>query len=298
MATAPVKERKLPQRPAGAGLRPYGWPVPSSLSPNPAEARARIQLPEFDALLLEKARVISGHFPAAEAQYRYRCGTDPNGQHSDLPHFERVFRIASSLGGVRDVQEAPDYDGLLILTAWRCVRPGVEGFLGSYPKALLSPLSHTAPPRALASLSAREQSIFERRAPVYVRYLLCEKFGLRTCADIENADLRHLLRSVGFRLIRSSLVAEVALPGITRGEDPPVRPWKLTLRQELSDERAAELLMIAALWKIKYELRLVTTQRGPAALEYRRLRTDGLGRRLSFSRGPGSSLAAARERAH
>ncbi len=124
LATAPVKERNLPQRPAGAGLRgPYGWPVPSSLSPNPAEARARIQLPEFDALLLEKARVISGHFPAAEAQYRYRCGTDPNGPHSDLPHFERVFRIASSLGGVRDVQEAPDYDGLLILTAWRCVRP-------------------------------------------------------------------------------------------------------------------------------------------------------------------------------
>ena len=263
LATAPVKERNLPRRPGGAGLRgPYGWPVPSSLSPNPGEARARIQLPEFDALLLEKARVISGHFPAAEAQYRYRCGTDPNGQHSDLPHFERVFRIASSLGGVGDVQEGPGYDGLLILTAWRCVRPGVEGFLGSYPKALLSPLSHTAPPRALASLSAREQSIFERRAPVYLRYLLCEKFGLRTCADIENADLRHLLRSVGFRLIRSSLVAEVALPGITRGEDPPVRPWKLTLRQELSDERAAELLMIAALWKIKYELRLVTIDQG------------------------------------
>src|SRR4029077_18306773 len=95
------------------------------------------------------------------------------------------------------------------------------------------------------------------RAPVYLRYLLCDKFGLRTCADIENADLRHLLRSTGFRLIRSSAVAEVAFAGIARGDDPPVRPWKLTLRQELSDERAAELLIHAALWQIKYGLWLV-----------------------------------------
>jgi len=264
LASVAPKERSLPRLAlAVAELRgPYGWPVPSSLSPNPAEARARIQLPKFDALLLEKARVISGYFPVAEAQYRYLSGTDPNAQHSEIPHFERVFRIASSLGGVRDVQEAPDYDALLILTAWHSVRPGVEGFLGSYPKALLCPLSHSAPPTALASLSAREQFTFERRAPVYLRYLLCEKFGLRTCADIENADLRHLLRSVGFRLVRPSMVAEAALPGITRGEDPPVRPWKLTLRQELSDERAAELLIVAALWQIKYELRLVTLEEG------------------------------------
>src|SRR5207245_3741624 len=134
--------------------------------------------------------------------------------------------------------------------------------LGSYPKALLCPLSHTAPPAALASLSTAKQSIFERRAPAYLRYLLCEKFGLRTCADIENADLRHLLRSTGFRLIRSSAVAEVAFPGITRGDDPPVRPWKLTLRQELSDERAAELLITAALWLIRYGLRLVSLEDG------------------------------------
>ena len=133
LATAPVKERNLPQRPAGAGLRgPYGWPVPSSLSPNPAEARARIQLPEFDALLLEKARVISGHFPAAEAQYRYRCGTDANGQHSDLPHFERVFRIAKLAGrreggaGSGRLRRAPDSDGV----ALRAARGGrIPGFL-------------------------------------------------------------------------------------------------------------------------------------------------------------------------
>src|SRR5262249_44911555 len=86
----------------------------------------------------------------------------------------------------------------------------------------------------------------------------CNKFELRTCADIENADLRHLLRSTGFRLIRSSAVAEMAFPGITLGEDPPVRPWKLTLSQELSDERAAELRMKAALWQIQYGLQLVT----------------------------------------
>jgi hypothetical protein len=54
----------------------------------------------------------------------------------------------------------------------------------------------------------------------------------------------------------------VTFPGITQGEDPPVRPWKLKLRQELTDERAAELLIVAALWKIRYELRLVTTEEG------------------------------------
>jgi hypothetical protein len=243
-------------------LRDRDWPVPSALSFDPDQARARIELPEFDACLLEKARIISDHFPAAEAEYRNSRGTVPNAPHRGLPHFENVFRIAATLAGVKNAHEASDYDTLLILTAWHAVRPGAEGFLGSYPKALLCPLSHSAPPAALASLSPRQQDIFERRAPAYLRYLLCAKFGLRTCADIENADLRHLLRTTGFRLIRSSSVADVAFPGITRGEDPPVRPWKLTLRQELSDERAAEMLINAALWKIKYDLRLVTFERG------------------------------------
>jgi hypothetical protein len=234
-----------------------GWLIPSSVALNPDEARAGIPLPEFDPLVLEKARVISTRFPLAEAEYRQLRGTGASAQDLEIPHFERVFRIASAMASVRDVQAAPDYDALLILTAWYCVRPGVPGFLGSYPKALLCSLSHGAPPTALASLSPRERAIFERRAPAYLRYLLCGKFCLRTCADIENADLRHLLRSTGFRLIRSSAVAEVAFPGITQGEDPPVRPWKLTLRQELSDERAAEMMITAALWQIKYGLRLV-----------------------------------------
>jgi hypothetical protein len=240
----------------------YGWAVPSSLSADPDEARACIRLPRFDARLLEKARAISEYVGLAETEYRNLRRTVPNAQHPRIPHFERVFRIASTLAGVPNAQEAPDYDALLILTAWQSVRPGVEGFLGSYPKALLCPLSHSAPPVALASLSPREQTIFERRAPIYLRYLLCHKFGLRTCADIESADLRHLLRSTGFRLIRASAVTEVAFPGITRGDDPSVRPWKLILRQELSDERAAELLVAAALWKIKYGLRLVTIEQG------------------------------------
>src|SRR3989442_2764763 len=240
----------------------HGWPVPSSVALNPEEARACIQLPEFDALLLEKARVISGRFPFAEAEYRNLRGKVPNIEEPEIPHFEKVFRIAAAIASVPNVQEGPDYDALLILTAWHSVRPQVDGFLGSYPKSLLCPLSHTAPPTALASLSTAKQCIFERRAPVYLRYLLGDQFGLRTCADIENADLRHLLRSTGFRLIRSSAVPEFAFAGITRGEDPPVRPWKLTLRQELSDERAAELLINAALWKIKYELRLVTIENG------------------------------------
>ncbi len=241
---------------------PLGWPLPSALALDPVEARHRIQLPQFDPLLLEKARVISGRYPQAEAQYRSSRATQASDHDLEIPHFERVFRIASSLASVHHVEDAPDYDALLILAAWHSVRPGAEGFLGSYPKALLCRLSHTAPPTALASLSPREQAIFDRRAPVYLRYLLCDKFSLRTCADLENADLRHLLRSTGFRLIRSSGVAEVAFPGITQGNDPPVRPWKLTLRQELSDERAAELLVTAALWKIKYELRLVTCENG------------------------------------
>ncbi|SPE61061.1 hypothetical protein SBV1_60020 [Verrucomicrobia bacterium] len=243
-------------------LGPFGWPIPSLLSADPEAGRACILLPGFDALLLEKARVISGRYPQAEAQCRGSWGSPSSAAQREVPHFERVFQIASEMASVPNVQAAPDYDALLILGAWYCVQPGVEGYLGSYPKSLLCPLSHLAPPSALATLSPREQAIFQRRAPVYLRYLLGDKFRLRTCADIENADLRHLLRSTGFRLIRSSAVAEIAFPGITRGDDPPVRPWKLTLRQELTDERAAELLLEAALWQIKYGLRLVSLEDG------------------------------------
>jgi hypothetical protein len=219
-------------------------------------------LPEFGASVLEKARVISGRFPFAEAEYRSQCGKEINPGEREIPRFERVFRMAAALAGLSNVQEARDYDELLILTAWHCVRPRAEGFLGSYPKSLLCPLSHAAPPIALASLSPARRFVFDRRAPVYLRYLLCHKFGLRTCADLENADLRRLLRNTGFRLIRSSMVPEVAFAGVTRGDDPPVRPWKLTLRQELSEERAAEMLIQAALWQIQYGLRLVALDNG------------------------------------
>ena len=188
-------------------LGPCGWPVPSSLCPNAEQARVSITLPEFDLLLLEKARVISSRFPFAEAEYRTNRNTAQKGLDLEIPHFERVFRIAATLASVPNVQDAPDYDTLLILTAWHTVRPGIAGFLGSYPKALLCPLSHAAPPSALARLSIRERSVFQRRVPVYLRYLLCEKFGLRTCADVENADLRHLFKSTGFRLVRSSAAA-------------------------------------------------------------------------------------------
>src|SRR5258705_10334361 len=58
-----------PEIPAGLVFQ-HGWPVPSSISVNPDEARACIQLPEFDDLLLAKARVISGRFPFGEAGYR------------------------------------------------------------------------------------------------------------------------------------------------------------------------------------------------------------------------------------
>ena len=263
-----------PEAPANLLFR-HGWPVPSTITPQPDEARAYIHLPAFDTLLLEKARVISGRFPFAEAEYRNLRGKDRRTEEPEIPHFEKVFRIAAALASLPQIQEARDYDELLILTAWHCVRPQTEGFLGSYPKSLLCPLSHTAPPIALESLSATKRFVFDRRAPVYLRYLLCEKFGLRTCADVENADLRHLLRSAGFRLIRASAVPETAFAGITRGEDPPVRPWKLTLRQELSDERAAEMLINAALWQIQYGRQLVTFEHGQPRWNIRRFeRTD------------------------
>lgn len=253
-----AKPAPQPVAPAAKPVLRDGWLVPSTVSSNPDEARACMLLPEFDELLLEKARVISGRFPLAEAEFRSLRGTFANSDEPELPHFEKVFRIAAAAASIPNVQEAPDYDSLLILTAWYSVRPGVEGFLGSYPKSLLCPLSHTAPPTALETLTSAKRYLFERRVPYYLRYLLREKFGLRTCADIENADLRELLRSTGFRLIRASAVAEVAFAGITCGEDPAVRPWKLTLRQELTDERAADMLISAALWQIKYGLQLVT----------------------------------------
>ncbi len=254
-SVSPPKARVSPQ------FR-HGWPVPSTITLQPEEARACIHLPAFGTSLLEKARVIASRFPFAEVQHRSLRGKARGTEERDTPHFEKVFRIAADLASVPDVERARDYDELLILTAWHSVRTGVEGFLSTYPKSLLCPLSHAAPPVALDSLSAGKRIVFERRAPIYLRYLLCEKFGLRTCADIENADLRQLLRSAGFRLIRPSAVPEVAFAGITRGEDPPVRPWKLTLRQELSDERAAEMLITAALWLLKHGLRLVSFENG------------------------------------
>jgi len=240
----------------------YGWPWPSRVSTEPDTARSLIELPEFDDLLLEKARVISGRHAIAEAQHRAKRAAFNAGQSQEIPHFEKVFRLAAALVGIPHVETAADYDTLLVLTAWHCVRPDAAGFLSSYPKALLCPLPHLSPPTALASLSPRDLLIFERRAPTYLRFLLLEKFRLRTCADLENADLRHLLRGAGFRLVRPSAVAEFCFPGITQGDDPPVRPWKLTLRQELSDDRAAELLITAALWQIRYGLRLVSFPAG------------------------------------
>lgn len=209
---------------------------------------------------MESARAISDQFPIAEAELRSVRSKAARSEEAELPHFERVFRIAAKLAGNPNVAVARDYDELLILTAWFCVRPQAEGFLGSYPKALLCPLSHAAPPSALDELTTSRRMMFERRAPVYLRYLLTEKLGLRTCADLENADLRQLLRRAGFRLIRASAVPEFTFAGSTRGDDPPVRPWKLTLRQELTDDRAAELLIQAALWQIKHGLQLVSLE--------------------------------------
>lgn len=239
----------------------HGWPVPSTISLQPDEARACIYLPEFDAAMFDKARAISDRFPTAENEFRSVRAKAGRTEAGDLPHFEKVFRLAATQAGFPQVQAERDYDDLLVLTAWLCVRPQTPGYLGSYPKALLCPLSHAAPPSELETLSPAKRMIFERRAPVYLRYLLGQKLNLRTCADLENADLRQLLRSAGFRLVRASAVPEFVYAGCTRGEDPAVRPWKLTLRQELTDEQAAELLIQAALWQVKHGLQLVSFER-------------------------------------
>src|SRR3954471_20432473 len=144
-------------------IGPCGWPVPSSLCPNADTARSMIELPQFDDWLMERARVISSRFPLAEGEYRSSRANANKALDLEIPHFERVFRIAAGLANIPNVQDAADYDALLILTAWHTVRPGVEGFLGSYPKALLCPLSHAAPPSALGRLSIRERSTFQRR---------------------------------------------------------------------------------------------------------------------------------------
>src|SRR5262245_34332449 len=148
-AAPAVPERKIYRVPQWH----HGWPVPSSIMANPAEARACIQLPTFEPETLEKAQTIAGFFPIAETEYRNLRGKARGAQQTDTPHFERIFRIAAALASIPDVEETKDYDEALILTAWHCVRPGVEGFLGSYPKSLLCPLSHAAPPIALESLS-------------------------------------------------------------------------------------------------------------------------------------------------
>jgi len=111
----------------------HGWPMPSSICGQPDEARACIYLPEFDAAVVEKAQVISGRFPLAGGEVRSLRAKESTGGAAEIPHFEKVFRVAARLAGISRVQETRDYDELLILTAWHCVRPGVEGFLGSYP---------------------------------------------------------------------------------------------------------------------------------------------------------------------
>jgi len=147
-AASGLQNRSLPSA-APAPPQPiwrHGWPVPSSLAADPDVARACIYLPEFDPELVERARVISGRVPLAEAELRGARGRRLRAESPELPHFEKVFRIAAGLAGMRCIWESRDYDELLILTAWHTVRPGEEGFLGSYPKSLLCPLSHAAPP--------------------------------------------------------------------------------------------------------------------------------------------------------
>src|SRR2546426_800456 len=70
----PTPTEATPRIPAAQpSLQPifkHGWPVPSSVSVRPDEARACIYLPEFDPETLATAQVIAGQYPFAEAEFR------------------------------------------------------------------------------------------------------------------------------------------------------------------------------------------------------------------------------------
>src|SRR5258706_13363179 len=74
----------------------HGWVMPSSLAATPDEARIAIPLPPFDELLLEKARVISGRFPFAEAEYRNLRATEPRSV-GETPHLAMVSRSTAPI---------------------------------------------------------------------------------------------------------------------------------------------------------------------------------------------------------
>src|SRR5947207_422975 len=94
---APDEMESTPVAPSLTPQWDHGWPIPSTISKNPDEARACIHLPEFDVLTLEKARVISGRFPFAEAEYRAARGKEPVAEEVEIAHFEKVFRIAAEM---------------------------------------------------------------------------------------------------------------------------------------------------------------------------------------------------------
>ena len=79
--------------------------MPSTICPQPEEARACIQLPQFDPLLIEKTRVISSRFPLAEAEFRVMRGKAPVSEENEIPHFEKVFRLAADMASVAKVTE-------------------------------------------------------------------------------------------------------------------------------------------------------------------------------------------------
>jgi hypothetical protein len=111
-----------PAAPAKPTFR-HGWPVPSTISDQPDQARACIVLPTFHPEALEQARVISDCFPEAESEFRNLRSKGLATEELEIPHFERVFRIAARLAGLPGVEQRQNYDELLILSAWQCVRP-------------------------------------------------------------------------------------------------------------------------------------------------------------------------------
>src|SRR6267142_1791204 len=82
------------------------------------EARACIPLPAFDLSLLEITKSISERYRFAETKYRH--SREKQRSTEEIPHFEKVFRIAAAMAGIADVEKNRDYDQLLILTAWKC----------------------------------------------------------------------------------------------------------------------------------------------------------------------------------
>ncbi len=247
-------------------------PAPHQVDLNPDRARELMHLPDIEAPLEDLAREISTYLPLANKEYmrlwriqhQRQLNTSFEPRHGPSPHqgpepmdtlprFEKVFRLAASYAGMPNIEQHTQYDSLLVLCGWVSTKgPGDStAFFSSYPKAVLCTHAHSESPQVIENLSSGERDRFHRRAPAYLRYLLLHRLKISSCAELERANLRLLMKSNGFRLVEWHLVPEVAFPGITAGADPAVRPWYL---REPEDR---DMVIRAAVHTLQHRIRAV-----------------------------------------